>query len=619
MRYLELFERAKLPQFSKPIEYELKSLKPFLWDKGLGYIEIKDILNNALKKYKVEFIDAYDTEDSEYTSVGLNGGELCTNGLIQIGLTSYVSEVMNCETRQYYDDFLRLATAVISHELEHREQIYKTKQTYVNVPDPYDGIKKYLSDHKELGAYATQAYIELINQLDKDEILQKLKYDVYNLSLYSEGVKWFYTHFEPHEKEYKAFFKKIYELLHEDLNESIITELRRQGPIDKISPFEQLKKYKDMDDVFISFTAIDKLGINPKTTYDTPVGIYCYPLKQAWHFYGLDRGSIHNLPFASSEQFIWVFKSPIKNLSKAKLADKMKVCKYTENALKGHLEPDQIERLINNAENFAKVESQGGFIWAITRKLAKQLLSIKKNVSVDFIRDEQIIPVWSKIFLDLGWNGLQDDGDGIIHDNEKCQAVFFSIKSIKIIDKIINKENITKEILNNPEEAAIYALENGIRIKAAEPYMMQDPSMAVNYAKNVIKGRWKAAELIIMKDPYYAFQYAAEVIKGRWEEAEPYIMKLSNPAYRYAVEILGHRWKEAEPIIMKHPFSAYNYARNVIKGRWEEAEPYLMKDTKFAYYYACNILKKRWEEAEPYIKKDEHEWKNYQLSFGIDK
>ena len=52
----------------------------------------------------------------------------------------------------------------------------------------------------------------------------------------------------------------------------------------------------------------------------------------------------------------------------------MKVCKYTENALKGHLEPDQIERLINNAENFAKVESQGGFIWAITRKLAKQLL-----------------------------------------------------------------------------------------------------------------------------------------------------------------------------------------------------------------------------------------------------
>ena len=32
---------------------------------------------------------------------------------------------------------------------------------------------------------------------------------------------------------------------------------------------------------YISFTAIDKIGINPRSTYDTPVGIYCYPLTKA--------------------------------------------------------------------------------------------------------------------------------------------------------------------------------------------------------------------------------------------------------------------------------------------------------------------------------------------------
>ena len=32
---------------------------------------------------------------------------------------------------------------------------------------------------------------------------------------------------------------------------------------------------------YISFTAIDKIGINPRSTYSTPVGIYCYPLNKA--------------------------------------------------------------------------------------------------------------------------------------------------------------------------------------------------------------------------------------------------------------------------------------------------------------------------------------------------
>ena len=34
------------------------------------------------------------------------------------------------------------------------------------------------------------------------------------------------------------------------------------------------------DDAYISFTSIDKIGINPKTQYNTPIGIYAYPAKQ---------------------------------------------------------------------------------------------------------------------------------------------------------------------------------------------------------------------------------------------------------------------------------------------------------------------------------------------------
>ena len=42
----------------------------------------------------------------------------------------------------------------------------------------------------------------------------------------------------------------------------------------------------------------------------------------------------------------------------------------------------------------------------------------------------------------------------------------------------------------------------------------------MQYAADVIKGRWPEAESNIMKNPYAAVEYARDVIKGRWPEAE---------------------------------------------------------------------------------------------------
>lgn len=43
-------------------------------------------------------------------------------------------------------------------------------------------------------------------------------------------------------------------------------------------PWEMADKYKHDKSVFITFTDIDKVGINPQSKYNTPIGIYCYPL-----------------------------------------------------------------------------------------------------------------------------------------------------------------------------------------------------------------------------------------------------------------------------------------------------------------------------------------------------
>ena len=156
------------------------------------------------------------------------------------------------------------------------------------------------------------------------------------------------------------------------------------------------------------------------------------------------------------------------------------------------------------------------------------------------------------------------------------------------------------------------------RLPILEPIIIKNPDILVEYARDVIQGRWKEAEPYIIKDPSSAYRYAREVIKGRWKEAEPYTIKDPFSAYWYARDVIKGRWKEAEPIIIKDPKAAANYAEAVVKGRWKEAEPFIMKDPFSAYIYAKKILKHRWKEAEPYIMKDPtyaQEYKTWVIDF----
>ena len=57
---------------------------------------------------------------------------------------------------------------------------------------------------------------------------------------------------------------------------------------------------------FVSFTQIDKLGINPSSKYDTPLGIYSYPAEYVEKQTGKDK-PMSTLPFAGSSPFANIF------------------------------------------------------------------------------------------------------------------------------------------------------------------------------------------------------------------------------------------------------------------------------------------------------------------------
>ena len=95
------------------------------------------------------------------------------------------------------------------------------------------------------------------------------------------------------------------------LNILQLSEARRnpdhpaQEKLSKIDIFKQFKSLPDEErnQLYVSFTEIDKLGINPLSTYDTPIGVYTYPLN-----YVLSHINTIELPFAGDHDNVWVIK-----------------------------------------------------------------------------------------------------------------------------------------------------------------------------------------------------------------------------------------------------------------------------------------------------------------------
>jgi len=140
---------------------------------------------------------------------------------------------------------------------------------------------------------------------------------------------------------------------------TFIAEARRNPEQNvKQFPVQALEKYKDDDDIFItfiqnakSFTETGKddynaaqVGLNTKSRYNTPNGIYTYPMVEVFQHYVPGKGwKKFNVPFAGDMPKIGVLRRVGKNhiddigsgeYSNAKLAgDTEKIAKYTTQKL----------------------------------------------------------------------------------------------------------------------------------------------------------------------------------------------------------------------------------------------------------------------------------------------
>ncbi|RZK33509.1 MAG: hypothetical protein EOO61_15175, partial [Hymenobacter sp.] len=212
---------------------------------------------------------------------------------------------------------------------------------------------------------------------------------------------------------------------------------------------DELNKYKGRSDVFVSFTSDvgklshnsvgrnasgSKIGINPQTTYETPIGIYCYPLEHIFNH--IRKNGQIGAEFTGSEpwKYLWVLQSTSTSiLTNSASNEDYQQCVdvLSEHFDKPNSSIGSWDNLVTDARDTAYDDSPFGFIWNLTRMVANQ-------VSADYRSKPHV--VWTTLLRMIGYDLAVDWGSGIIHDNEPTQAVFFNTKSYKPLE-VLNSDS----------------------------------------------------------------------------------------------------------------------------------------------------------------------------------
>ena len=191
--------------------------------------------------------------------------------------------------------------------------------------------------------------------------------------------------------------------------------------------------------LFVSFTELDKLGINPSSTYNTPIGIYAYPAKyvQSQLKGGKDATT---LPFAGASEYANIFKisGVVVNVSTCSSGVVAKYLTKLDRIL-GNGEVQQslnrfdddrgsISSDVDDGNQYYTGDAPGAKLWWVILDYAKRS-SHKPHVRAN------------NIWRQLGVDAVMDNGDGIIHPGEPTQVVVFNPTSIINNKRVHNRHS----------------------------------------------------------------------------------------------------------------------------------------------------------------------------------
>jgi len=188
-----------------------------------------------------------------------------------------------------------------------------------------------------------------------------------------------------------------------------------------------LNSFSKFDRICIHFSNIEKIGIHPRATWNTPLGISTYPLKETWKEY---HEKISNYPFASNRKYIMVVNyapnARILNLNEISEKDVNELEKFVTD----HNFLSPVDVLY--ARRQALLAIPASEYWNIIRNVAQNLSGEKSGI--------RMATAWNSFLRKkLGVDVVEDrKGYGILHKNEPFQVLFLSISSLIHVKTLIN-------------------------------------------------------------------------------------------------------------------------------------------------------------------------------------
>lgn len=225
------------------------------------------------------------------------------------------------------------------------------------------------------------------------------------------------------------------------------------------SAFGFLSQFKpiagDLPTYFVTFTELPKVGINPKSKYQTPIGIYTYPIVPE-----IVMGhSKKELPFAGEEKYISVVQSAVHGDA---------ILWFDENGTYADYDRDHEKLLTFMQDGYGDDEDVKGFlqtaaeaayepldpqsrIWNESRWVASAEAFMRGSNHVrsleevtNWLEAGKNIPGvainWNYVLRKvLGYSAVVDLNTGTVHQNEPLQAVFLTKEAIQLVDQRRNQ------------------------------------------------------------------------------------------------------------------------------------------------------------------------------------
>lgn len=176
------------------------------------------------------------------------------------------------------------------------------------------------------------------------------------------------------------------------------------------------KTHSNPENLVVTFTKIDKVGINPQSKQDdsrtaTPLGIYLYPIDY------LIKMKM-DIPYAGNQPYFNVceFTRPEKILHMTSDLNSQKGIE-----LLSAFPKEDVDKAIQYIADYYYITSNYSELWFVTQILANQ----------NTIQ-------WNANLRKCGIDGFVDHGTKTIHPNEPTQCVVFAANALKLLHSIDN-------------------------------------------------------------------------------------------------------------------------------------------------------------------------------------